>query len=61
MTKRTYQPKKVKTLRKRGYRARASTPGGRNVLKRRRTKGRKKLTVSDRYRLIKKTPKSRNK
>lgn len=43
MPKRTYQPKKRKRMRTHGFRERMSTHGGRNVLKRRRQKGRRKL------------------
>lgn len=52
--KRTYQPKNKKRLKKFGFRARSKSPGGKRVLKRRRAKGRKSLSVTEEYKLLRK-------
>ncbi len=54
--KRTYQPKNLKRIRKFGFMERNSTKAGKDVLKRRRTKGRLRLSASEEYELLRKKP-----
>jgi large subunit ribosomal protein L34 len=44
--KRTYQPHNRRRLRTHGFMARMATPGGRNILRRRRAKGRHRLAIT---------------
>jgi large subunit ribosomal protein L34 len=53
MPKRTWQPKKRRRMRVHGFRKRMMTQGGRRVLRARRAKGRKLLSVQKTYTLDK--------
>jgi large subunit ribosomal protein L34 len=50
MPKRTYQPKVRRRLRVHGFRSRMRSSDGRNVVKARRSKGRKRLAAAVSYR-----------
>lgn len=45
MAKRTYQPSRKKRRRSHGFRKRKKSVGGRKILKNRRKKGRKRLSI----------------
>ncbi len=55
--KRTWQPKKLKRMRKHGFLSLMSSKDGRNTIRRRRARGRTDLTVSDKMRKMMKKPK----
>ncbi|HVX92607.1 MAG TPA: 50S ribosomal protein L34 [Candidatus Dojkabacteria bacterium] len=55
---RTFQPKKLRRIRKLGFLARSSSKGGRLVLKRRRQKGRIRLSANEEYKFLRKAPRA---
>jgi large subunit ribosomal protein L34 len=52
MPKRTWQPKRIPRRRKHGFLSRMSTRDGRDVIRRRRRKGRWALSVSNERRAV---------
>jgi large subunit ribosomal protein L34 len=44
--KRTFQPSKIRRKRRLGFLERMASPGGRNIIKRRRSKGRHRLAAT---------------
>jgi large subunit ribosomal protein L34 len=59
--KRTLQPHKLPKIKKSGFRERMKTKSGRNIISRRRAKGRTILSASDKMRIGNKTPKAKKK
>lgn len=45
MSKRTYQPSKIRRKRTHGFLVRSRTKAGKNIIRRRRAKGRKRLGI----------------
>jgi large subunit ribosomal protein L34 len=54
--KRTLQPHKIPKLKTSGFRKRMQSKDGRNIINRRRAKGRKNLSASDKMRRMNKAP-----
>ncbi len=52
MTKRTWQPKRIPRRRKHGFLSRMESSGGRDVIRRRRARGRWRLSVSNERRVV---------
>jgi len=54
--KRTYQPSKIKRIRKFGFRKLMKTKSGRNSIARKRAKGKATLSVSEEFKKFRKKP-----